>query len=126
MTTTATKQYHIYRAPGWHGEPSDPLIERTNDERYAAMRAGCRIDIGMPGQCNRHDAYAEDKDGNRVEPIESFFCDACEELVEWGETGPVGVMDGRILECPGGVEKHLVTWICESCADTFEESEDEE
>ena len=113
--------YTIYRAPGWHGEPTDPVIDTTEDERTAAMRAGCRVDIRMPGQSNRYDAYATDEDGNQVERIESFACDECGEIVEWGESGPVGTQDGRILECPGGVEKHLVTWLCEDCAEASED-----
>ena len=31
--------YTIYQAAGWHGEPSDPVIGTTDDEREAAIRA---------------------------------------------------------------------------------------
>jgi uncharacterized protein YlaI len=111
--------YTIYSRPGWHGEAYDPVIDTTESEREAAMLAGCRIDIHMPGACNKHNMYALDEDGNRVEPIESFRCDACGELTEWGESGPVGAMDDRILECPQAAEKHLVTWLCDDCAENF-------
>jgi len=118
-------KYTIYQAPGWHGEADDPIIDETDDEREAAMRAGCRIDIHMPGASNRYDAYALDEDGEEVERIESFRCDNCGEIVEWGD-GPIGAKDGRILECPGGVEKHLVTWLCATCAEGYEEDDEDE
>lgn len=110
-------EYTVYKAAGWHGEPIDPVILRTDDEREARMRAGCRIDIHMPGFCNRYDAYATDEDGDRVEPIESFQCEECGGIEEWGEDGPIGTKDGRWLECVGSREKHTVTWVCQSCAD---------
>ncbi len=110
-------EYTVRKAPGWHGEPCDPVVCTTEDEREAAMLAGCRVDIHMPGNCNSNDCYAEDEDGHRIDPIESFRCDDCGELCEWGDSGPWGTMDGKILECPGGVEKHLVTWVCDDCAD---------
>ena len=116
--------YTIYKAAGWHGESNDPAIATTDDEREAAMRAGCRQDIGMPGDCNKYDAYAVDEEGNKIERIESFCCDMCGELCEWGN-GPLGGMDGKILECPGGAEKHLVTWMCEECSYSYEEEEDD-
>lgn len=109
--------YTVYRAAGWHGEPDDPVVLETDDEKEAAMLAGCRVDIGMPGSCNPYDAYATDEDGDEVDRIESFCCDECGELTEWGEYGPTGTMDGEVLECAGGVEKHLVTWVCDECAD---------
>ena len=127
MTTQPTddqirESYTIYRAPGWHGEPSDPVIGRTDDEREAAMRAGCRVDIKMPGQCNRYDAYAVDDDtGERLEAIPSFRCDHCGELIRWGNYGPTGVYEGRVLECAGGMDKHLVDWVCDDCVDVIEE-----
>jgi len=116
-------KYTIYKAPGWHGESDDPIIGTTDDERDAAMRAGCRIDIEMPGASNKYDAYATDEDGNEVDRIESFRCSICGELVEWGD-GPMGAHNGRLLDCPQSVEKHLVTWMCASCADEFEDTED--
>ena len=109
--------FHVYQAPGWHGQPDDPCILVTHDEREAAMRAGERADLRMPGDCNQYDAYAEDADGNRVEPIESFCCDACGKLAEWGEHGPTAMKDGEIAE---GMETHLVDWVCDDC---FERSE---
>lgn len=110
-------RYQIYRAPGWHGQPTDPVIEETDDALAAAMRAGCRVDIGMPGQCNRHDAYAIDTaTGERVEPIESYCCDACGDLIEWGD-GPIGAMNGQILGCPEAAEKHL---LCHDCAEAYQ------
>ena len=112
--------YTVFRAPGWHGEPSDPIILETDDEREAAMRAGLNVSLGMPGDCNTHDAYAQDGDGNPVEPIMSFCCDKCGELTEWGESGPTGTMDGRVLECAGAMESHLVTWVCDECAEEME------
>jgi hypothetical protein len=119
-----TAQYQIYRAPGWHGEPDDPLIAETDDEREAALRAGCRIDIGMPGASNKYDAYAIDSEtGEEVERIESFWCDVCEELVAWGDYGPQGGNGGRILECPQAAEKHTVTWMCDDCAAEYESDE---
>ena len=108
--------YTIYKAPGWHGEPSDPVIEVTDDEEYAAMMAGCRIDIKMPGNSNRYDKYAADEDGQRVDRVDSFACDSCGELTKWGADGPHGCMDGEVLECPEVIGKHLVDWVCEDCA----------
>jgi len=108
-------KFTMYRAPGWHGEPDDPIIGETDDRQHAAMRAGLRVDLGMPGDSNKYDAYATDEDGTEVDRIESFQCDECGEIVEWGN-GPIGTMDGRILGCPQAVEKHLVTWVCEECA----------
>ena len=113
-------KYTIYQAAGWHGEPEDPVLATTDDEREAAMRAGCHADLGIPGNCNTYDAYAMDEDGNPVEPIDSFCCDKCGKLVEWGEYGPTGTMDGKVLECAGAVDKHLVTWVCENCAEDME------
>lgn len=113
------EKYTIYRAPGWHGEPEDPVIGTTNDEREAAMTAGCRADLGMPGNCNPHDCYATDEDGKKVDRIESYRCGDCDELIEWGD-GPTGMMGGEILECAGAVESHLVTWVCEGCAEKCE------
>lgn len=118
--------YTIYRAPGWHNEPTDPVIGVTDDEHEAAMMAGERCDIKMPGSCNAHDCYALNENSERVEPIESFRCDNCGELVEWPEYGPIGAMGGRILECPDAVEKHLVTWLCESCAEQWEDDDEDE
>lgn len=118
--------YTIYRAAGWHGEPEAPIIGETDDKREAALRAGCRADLGMPGGSNPYDAYAEDEDGNEVDKIMSFCCDECGEIVEWGEYGPTGTMKGKILECPEAMESHLVTWICEDCASDLDEEEDEE
>ena len=114
-------KYTIYKAPGWHGDPTDPIIRETDDEREAAMRAGCRIDIKMPGGSNKYDAYATDEDGNELPRIESFCCDSCGKIVEWGEGGPSGAYNGRLLDSPGSVEKHLVTWLCDGCAETYEE-----
>ncbi len=119
--------YHIYLAPGWHGELSDPLICVVDDERLARMMAGERIDIQMPGACSKYRCYAVDEEtGERLEPIPSFRCDACGELREWGEYGPIGGMEGRILECPGAAPKHLVTWMCEDCAAIYEDEDDAE
>jgi hypothetical protein len=98
-------------------------MRTTDEEREAAMRAGCRIDIRMPGGSNKYDAYALDENGDEVDRIESFVCDECEDLVEWGECGPIGAKDGRILECAGAVEKHLVTWLCSECADAYEDED---
>ena len=111
--------YTIYKAAGWHGEPSDPVIGTTDDENEAAMRAGCRADIGMPGNCNKYDAYATDDAGGELDRIESFRCDSCEKIIVWGD-GPTGAMDGEILECPESVEKHLVCWLCDDCAEDCE------
>ena len=108
--------YTIKRRSGWHGQPTDPTIETTPDVEHAALRAGCRIDIHMPGGSNPYDAYAVDEDGEEVEPIDSFCCDECGELIPWGEYGPTGTMGGKVLECPQGVESHLVTWMCDDCA----------
>lgn len=108
--------YTIYKAPGWHGEPCDPVLTQTDDEREAAMLAGERVDIRMPGGSNPHNCYAVDADGELVEPIESYRCDECGELVEWGSDGPTGTLDGEVLECPEAHESHLVTWVCETCA----------
>ncbi len=111
--------YTIYRAPGWHGEPTDPVIGHVETERQAALMAGERVDIRMPGGSNPHDCYAVDEDGELVDPIESFRCGACGELTEWGdgeEGGPTGTQDGQVLPCPGAVESHTVTWVCEDCA----------
>lgn len=107
--------YFIHKAPGWHNEPEDPVIETTEDETYAAMRAGRRIDIHIPGGSNRYDAYAVDGDGGPVKPIESFCCEHCSELHAWGEYGPVGTSEGKTLECPEAMDRHLVEWICEGC-----------
>lgn len=112
--------YRIFKAPGWHREPADPMTHETDDEREAAMMAGERVDIHMPGNCSSHDCYAEDEDGETVTPIESFRCDVCDELFEWGECGPQGGYGGSLLECPEGMEKHLVTWMCDACADEYE------
>ena len=109
--------YTVHRAPGWHGDPGDPVIMTTDDEREAALRAGCRVDLGMPGASNKYDAYAVGEDGEEVDRIESFCCDGCEKLVEWGWGGPIGAMDGKVLECAAAVEKHLVCWLCEDCTD---------
>ena len=109
--------YTVYRAPGWHSEPDDPVIMETLEKEDAAMRAGCRVDIHMPGGCNPHDAYALDDDGELIDPIESFQCEECGELCEWGKYGPVGTMRGEVLECAGAMESHLVTWLCRECAD---------
>jgi hypothetical protein len=84
------------------------------------MIAGCRVDIGMPGGCNKYNAYAVAENGNQVERIESYCCDDCERLIEWGADGPIGTMDDEILECAESVEKHLVTWVCEECAEEME------
>jgi hypothetical protein len=119
--------YNVYKAAGWHGDPTDPVILETDDEHEAAMRAGCRADIGMPGSCNPYDSYATDAEtGDLVEPIESFCCDSCGEIVEWGEYGPNGAIDGRLLECPQAAEKHLVCWICDSCADDCADDADDD
>ncbi len=112
--------YRVFQAPGWHGEPNDPCIMETEDRQAAAMRAGERADIGMPGHCNPYDAYAQDEDGNDLDLIESFRCEACEELIEWGEYGPTGTMGGKVLECAESVEKHLVTWLCTDCASNLD------
>jgi len=117
-------KYIVRKAPGWHGEPHDPVILETDDEEEAAMRAGCRVDIKMPGDSNPYDAYALDEEDEWVERIESFSCGKCGELTPWGEYGPTGTMDGRVLECAGAVEKHLVTWVCDGCAsDMTDEAE---
>lgn len=109
--------YAVKLAPGWHGEPCDPVVRRTRDERKARLMAGQRVDIKMPGACNRYRYYAVDeKTGEELDRIESFKCDACGRLVEWGD-GPIGTSDGRILECPQATPKHLVDWLCESCAE---------
>ncbi len=109
--------YTLYRAPGWHSEPEDPEICQVETEEEAALLAGERIDIHMPGGSNRYDSYALDEDGNRVDRIMSYRCDECDEVIPWGDDGPVGLDDaGEILECPGGREKHTVTWVCEHCA----------
>jgi len=114
--------YRVLQAPGWHGDPDDPLLMETEDEREAAMRAGCRADINMPGQCNQHDAYAVDEDGNEVDRIESFRCGECGEIIEWGDNGPQAGVDGELID-GGSVEKHLVTWLCDSCAESYEEED---
>lgn len=113
-------KYEVREAPGWHNKVNDPVIFTTEDEAEASMWAGMRIDLIMPGNCNSYCHYAVDEDGNEVERIESFRCDECGELVEWGEHGPVGTKDGEILECPRAMEKHLVTWVCEDCAEKME------
>lgn len=113
--------YKIYQSPGWHGEPSDPVIHETDDEREASLMAGRRVDIKMPGGSNRHDCYALDSDGDTVAPTESFACDGCGELHEWGDDGPQGAMDGRILECAEAAEKHLVTWLCCECVQEYDD-----
>jgi len=120
--TAQAERYAIYQAPGWHGQPDDPVICTTDDETRAAMRAGCRADIGMPGDCNHYDCYAVDTEtGEQVEPIESYCCDDCGELNEWGGDGPIGTMDGEILSYPDSAEKHLVHWVCEDCASDYED-----
>jgi hypothetical protein len=108
-------KYTIYRAPGWHGEAFDPVVCTTEEKSEAMLIAGCRADIGMPGDCNKFSAYATDADGQDVGRIESYRCADCGELVEWGD-GPTGMMDGEVLDSPGSVEKHLVSWVCEECA----------
>ena len=113
-------QYTVHQAAGWHNESTDPVIMQTDDEQEAKLRAGCRADISMPGGCNRYDAYAVDDDGRDIGRIESFRCNECGEIVPWGETGPVGTMGGKILDCPGSVEKHLVSWLCDDCAEKIE------
>ena len=121
--------YTVYRAPGWHGEPTDPIIYRTNDETEARLRAGCRVDIKMSGRCDRYDAYAvDDETGERVEPIPSFRCDHCGVLIRWGNygPGPTGVYEGRVLECARSMEKHLVDWVCDDCVDCVDDTECEE
>lgn len=121
MMTAEDTIYRVYRAPGWHGRPTDPLIHETDDEREAAMMAGCRVDLGMPGQSNRYSAYAVDPDGEPVDRIESYECDECGRLHEWGDHGPIGVHGGIILGPPPvPVESHLVTWCCPDCADAIE------
>ena len=111
-------EYTVHQAPGWHGAPSDPVIMTTDDIHAAALRAGCRVDITMAGTSSKYDAYAVDEDGEKVDRIESFCCDSCEELVEWGEDGPIGTMGGEILECPQTAKNHLVSWVCEDCANS--------
>lgn len=109
-------RYKIYQSPGWHSQPDDPEIGSTDDEREAAMLAGERIDIHMPGNSNKYDSYAIDAEtGERLTPLDSYRCDMCDSLYEWG-AGPIGTMDGEILECARAVEKHRVTWVCEACA----------
>ena len=109
-------RYQVYQAAGWHGEPSDPLLMETDDERRAAMLAGERVDIKMPGGSNRYPAYAVNAEtGERLERIESYICDRCGELTEWGD-GPQGIYNGRIHGCPASLPKHLVTWVCDDCA----------
>lgn len=108
--------YTIYQAAGWHGEPEDPVIGRTEDMHEAAMMAGERVDIRMPGGSNPHDCYALDEDGERIDPIESYRCDRCGELFEWGDDGPTAADDGYIIDEPGVYESHLLTWLCGSCA----------
>ena len=58
--------YTIYRAAGWHGEPNDPMIAEVEDEREAAMLAGERVDIHMPGASNQYDKYAVDDSGDEI------------------------------------------------------------
>lgn len=117
--------YTIYRAAGWHGEPTDPVIGETDDRREAAMRAGCRVDLSIPGECNRYDAYVVDEHGERVEPVESYQCDCCEALCGWcgngSSDGPIGTRDGVVLECPAAWPSHLVTWMCPTCADALDD-----
>ena len=108
-------EYQVKSLPGWHCEPEDPEIYETDDAREAAMQAGCRMDLVMPGNSNRYNAYAVDSHGCEVERIDSFCCDECADLTEWND-GPTGTMDGEVLECPEVVEKHLVMWICDECA----------
>lgn len=108
--------YTIYRAPGWHREPYDPPICTTDDRDEAALMAGERVDIRMPGGSNPHNCYAEDEDGELIDAVDSFRCDECGELHAWGDDGPTGAIDGQILPEPGAHESHLVTWICEDCA----------
>lgn len=118
--------YTIYRAPGWHGKPHDPVVATTDDRRRAAMLAGERIDIHMPGGSNRYDCYALDEHGREVARIESYRCDQCNELVEWGDDGPAGgAAEGRVLECPEGYPSHLVTWLCDDCLAQYEDAEED-
>lgn len=119
-----SKRYEIYKAPGWHSELDDPVIATTDDARDAAMRAGCRADLRMPGGSNCYDAYTIDTtDGSEVERIESFRCDHCHELIEWAKEGPYGALEGQLLDCPEAVEKHLVTWLCEECAANLDDDD---
>lgn len=115
-------RYEIYLAPGWHGQPEDPIVGATDDRETAALIAGENLAIKIPGDSAAHRYYAADSStGERLEPLESFRCDVCGDLFPWGEHGPIGTKDGRVLECPGGVEHHLITWCCESCAAEMEE-----
>lgn len=110
--------YTIYKAAGWHSEPDDPEIMRTDDEETAALRAGCRIDISIPGGSHKYDAYAVDNDtGEVIDRIESYQCDECGEIVAWDDDGPTGTYNGEILECAESMESYLVTWVCPACAD---------
>lgn len=115
--------YHVKRAAGWHNEVVDPTIMTTDDRTEAAMRAGCRIDIRMAGHSGRYDAYAVDDDGHEIERIESFRCAVCGKVVEWGEDGPTGIKDGRVLECPDAAETHLVSWVCDDCLASLEDAD---
>lgn len=110
--------YEIYQAAGWHGYPEDPLICTTEDRREAALMAGCRVDMGMPGQASPYSCYALDEDGNEVARIDAYCCDRCDGLFEWGD-GPIATREGRILECPESVPNYLITWLCGSCADAL-------
>ncbi len=106
--------YAIYQGAGWHGEASDPVVAVVDTMEEAAMIAGCRQDIRMPGDCNPYDCYAVDEDGEEVERVDSYWCDGCGELTQWGEYGPTPIVEGKFCE---GVEKHLVDWHCEDCCE---------
>lgn len=109
-------RYTLYRAAGWHTEPTDPVIGHPASRRDAALAAGERVDLRMPGSSDPHDCYAVDEDGAEVEPVQSYRCDACGELHEWDDDGPTGTKDGEVLLCPAAHESHTVTWVCEQCA----------
>lgn len=111
--------YTIRNAAGWHNQISAAIITTTDSEDEAALRAGCRADIRMPGGSGKYDAYATDEDGDEIERIESFLCADCGEIVAWGENGPTGTMGGEIMECPGSVESHRVSWVCGKCAENY-------
>lgn len=107
------KQWIVRKAPGWHGEPIDPIVAEYDKEEEARAHAGDCVCIPGNGWMRwMRWLYLEDGDGRKVAVEPTLVCAEC------GNRIPLAAahcLSHPNHECPESMEPHTLTWGCEAC-----------
>ena len=108
--------YEIRKRAGWHGSPSDPVIE-TGDEITKDVINEAGEHVCIPGNGWRSPIYLVEIDDETGEdrPVDcpaTIQCEECGDYVPLASRCASGYDDDV---CIDAMAPHTIEWVCENC-----------